>query len=204
MAEDKKTISMLLYRYDVPRINITYKNRKDLFRTFKKELRKHHLSIDEVAWADRDDGARSVIRNADDLFGAVANSNETRMYCRPRDGYCLFTPPNSDDEGEIESTQPAGETKRISIKLYRDNIPRITITYKDKKDLFKQFQKKIEQLSLPPGEVYWADWWEDELYLIETADDLLKGVQSNNNIMKMYYLRKADDNGLRCHSSDED
>ncbi|EYC17705.1 hypothetical protein Y032_0030g2225 [Ancylostoma ceylanicum] len=215
MAEDKKTITILLHRYDVPLINITYKNRKDLFRTFKKELKKHHLSIGEVSWADVDDGARSSIRNDDDLLGAVANSNLVRMYGRPKDGHRLFTPPNSDEEEEeendaversrstckkaYEATKSAEDTKRISIKLYRNNLLRITITYKGKKDLFNKFQQKLKKHRLPNGEIYWGDWWENERILIRNADDLF-GFVKDDFIVKMYYRRTKDNEPLACCS----
>ncbi|EYC17706.1 hypothetical protein Y032_0030g2226 [Ancylostoma ceylanicum] len=218
--EDRKTITILLYRYDVPLINITYRNRKDLFRTFKRELRKHQLPIGEVSWADYENGDRSVIRNADDLFGAVSHCNSVKMYCRPKNAdNPFFTPSNSDDDegrGEeiedgatstckkpFESANSAGEAKTATIKLYRDNLPRITISYKGKKDLFKKFQKKLKKLNLPAGEVYWGDVWEDERVLIENADDLF-GFVKDDYIVKMYYRRTSDNELLACCSSVED
>ncbi|KAL6729585.1 hypothetical protein Aduo_000628 [Ancylostoma duodenale] len=214
MAEEKNIIIML-YRYDVPRINIFYKDRKDLFRTFKKELKKHHLSIGEVSWGDYDNWDRSVIRNADDLFGAVAGGSVARMYCRPKDGHLLFTPSNSDDDEEMdcacgtscrktfEAAKSTEKTNRASMKLIRDNLPRIILNYKDKKDLFKQFQEKIKALNLPKGEVYWGDVWEDERIVIENADDLFEFVE-NNTIVKMYYRRTDHKKLLARCSSDED
>lgn len=205
MTEEKKTVTIQIYRYDVPRINITYKNRKDLFKSFVKELKKHHLSIGEVSWADYDNGDRSVIRNANDLFGAVADCNSVKMYCRPTGDTLLFTPPNSDDDEDEPGTLPTSsdETKTASIKLFRDNLPRITITYRSKKDLFRKFQKKIEELNLPTGEVYFFDYYDGERSVVKNADDLFEAVE-NNAIVKLYYRRTGGNELLTCCSSDED
>ncbi|KAL6729584.1 hypothetical protein Aduo_000627 [Ancylostoma duodenale] len=217
MSGDNKTITIMLFRYDVPRVNITYKDKKDLFRTFKEELRKHRLSIGEVSWAEYDNTGfvRGAIRNADDLLEAVGNGDEVRIYCRPKDE-SLFTPPNSDDDGEIGekndlkkiATKSPEETKRVSLKLYRDNPPRITITYNDKKDLFKQFQKKIRGLNLPPGEVYSVDYHGNDRNIVGNADDLMRAVENNkraeSSTMKMYYRREGKNGLLSYQSSDED
>ncbi|KAL6730072.1 hypothetical protein Aduo_001068 [Ancylostoma duodenale] len=95
------------------------------------------------------------------------------------------------------------EKKTATIKLYRDNVPRITITYKNKKDLFKQFQKKISQLNFPIDEIYWADW-DNDRSLVKTADDLFAAVE-NNSTVRMYVHSKADSHNIvSCSSSDEE
>ncbi|EYC17667.1 hypothetical protein Y032_0030g2203 [Ancylostoma ceylanicum] len=96
----------------------------------------------------------------------------------------------------------AEETKTATIKLYRDKVPRITITYKDKKDLFKQFQEKIRELDFPVGELYWGDW-DNDRSAVKTADDLFGAVQ-NCNPVRMFYSPPGDDELLTCPSSDDD
>ncbi|KAK6728033.1 hypothetical protein RB195_005595 [Necator americanus] len=96
----------------------------------------------------------------------------------------------------------AEEKKTATIKIYRDNVPRITISYKNKKDLFKTFQKKLKELDLPPGEIYFADW-DNERSIIKTADDLFGAVESNPN-SKMYYRTFENKEPFTCLSSDED
>ncbi|RCN27691.1 hypothetical protein ANCCAN_26574 [Ancylostoma caninum] len=81
------------------------------------------------------------------------------------------------------------EKKTATIKLYRDNVPRITISYKNKKDLFKQFQKKIGRLNLSDNEVYWADW-DNDRSVVKTADDLFAAVE-NNSTVKMFVRTEA-------------
>ncbi|EYC17697.1 hypothetical protein Y032_0030g2220 [Ancylostoma ceylanicum] len=96
----------------------------------------------------------------------------------------------------------AEETKTATIKLYRDKVPRITIIYKDKKDLFKQFQKKIKELDIPIGELYWGDW-DNDRSVVRTADDLFGAVE-NCNPVKMFYRTDGDTDILICPSSDDD
>ncbi|EPB67299.1 hypothetical protein ANCCEY_13613 [Ancylostoma ceylanicum] len=73
------------------------------------------------------------------------------------------------------------EKKTATIKLYRDNVPRITITYKNKKDLFKQFQKKISEMNLSNDAIYWSDW-DNDRSLVKTADDLFAAVENNSTV----------------------
>ncbi|KAL6729583.1 hypothetical protein Aduo_000626 [Ancylostoma duodenale] len=94
------------------------------------------------------------------------------------------------------------ETKTATIKLYRDNVPRITITYKDKKDLFKQFQKKVKELDLPIKELYWTDW-DNDRSAVKTADDLFGALENNCNV-RMYYSASGDDGLFTCPCSDDD
>ncbi|KAL6730067.1 hypothetical protein Aduo_001063 [Ancylostoma duodenale] len=97
------------------------------------------------------------------------------------------------------------EKKTATIKLYRDNVPRITITYKNKKDLFKQFQKKINQMNLSDNEIYWADW-DNDRSVVKTADDLFAAVE-NNSVVKMFVRTEAnnrENDVISCPSSDEE
>ncbi|EYC00828.1 hypothetical protein Y032_0112g283 [Ancylostoma ceylanicum] len=95
------------------------------------------------------------------------------------------------------------EKKTATIKLYRDNVPRITITYKNKKDLFKQFQKKISEMNLSNDAIYWSDW-DNDRSLVKTADDLFAAVE-NNSTVKMYVHGKPNSqNVVSCPSSDEE
>ncbi|VDK83024.1 unnamed protein product, partial [Cylicostephanus goldi] len=96
----------------------------------------------------------------------------------------------------------AEEKKTATIKLYRDNVPRITITYKNKKDLYKNFQKKLKQLNLDMGEVYWADWDNDRT-AIKGAEDLFAAVDNNTNV-RMFYRPKANKEVFTCPSCDDE
>ncbi|EYC17671.1 hypothetical protein Y032_0030g2205 [Ancylostoma ceylanicum] len=96
----------------------------------------------------------------------------------------------------------AEETKTATIKLYRDKVPRITIIYKDKKDLFTQFQKKIKELDFPIGAICWADW-DNDRYVVKNADDLY-GALEMCNPLRMFYRPPGDNDVLSFPSSDDD
>ncbi|EYC00837.1 hypothetical protein Y032_0112g289 [Ancylostoma ceylanicum] len=97
------------------------------------------------------------------------------------------------------------EKKTATIKLYRDNVPRITITYKGKKDLFRKFQKKISEMDLSNDEIYWADW-DNDRSVVKTADDLFAAVE-NNSTVRMYVRTDANSREkevISCPSSDDE
>ncbi|ETN70399.1 hypothetical protein RB195_007972 [Necator americanus] len=94
------------------------------------------------------------------------------------------------------------EKKTATIKIHRDSVPRIIITYKNKKDLFKTFQKKLKELNLPISEVYFVDWDNDSI-MIRTADDLFAAV-NNNLSVRMYYYTTDDKEPFTSLSSGED
>ncbi|KAL6730092.1 hypothetical protein Aduo_001088 [Ancylostoma duodenale] len=81
----------------------------------------------------------------------------------------------------VISSSPARE-KTVSFKIFCKDVPRFSVTYKDKKDMFKDertwkllqnlyesFKKKVAELNLKNGTIYWID---DDSDLIETAEDL--------------------------------
>ncbi|VDL70971.1 unnamed protein product [Nippostrongylus brasiliensis] len=71
----------------------------------------------------------------------------------------------------------SSEPKTVTFKIHLQEIPRITITYKDKDDLFKQFKKKVEKFGSPLKKVYWVD--EDtELTSMDNPDIVKKAAES--------------------------
>ncbi|VDL77674.1 unnamed protein product [Nippostrongylus brasiliensis] len=71
----------------------------------------------------------------------------------------------------------SSEPKTVTFKLHLQEIPHITITYKDKDDLFKQFKKKMEKFGSPLKKIYWID--EDaELTTMDNPDIVQKAAQS--------------------------
>ncbi|KAK6727141.1 hypothetical protein RB195_005067 [Necator americanus] len=85
------------------------------------------------------------------------------------------------------------EEKTVTIKLYCSNEPRMVISYKDKKDLFEQYQKKMKRLGIPTDDVYWADWDSDR-YKVRTASDLLRAVE-HCTPTKLHIPGNYDDDG---------
>ncbi|CAJ0593622.1 unnamed protein product [Cylicocyclus nassatus] len=73
MAEEEHTATFKIF-FEVPRFTITYKNKKDLFKTFQKKLKQLNLNADGIMWADWD-GDRFVLKSPEDLVGAVGHYN---------------------------------------------------------------------------------------------------------------------------------
>ncbi|KIH49014.1 hypothetical protein ANCDUO_20912, partial [Ancylostoma duodenale] len=95
-------------------------------------------------------------------------------------------------------TPANNEEKTVSFKVFRDNVPRFSITYKDKKDLYESFKKKISELDFQVGNIYWVDFDGDQS-LITNADDLFTASKDNCTV-KLF--ARADDDVISC-SDDE-
>ncbi|VDM56441.1 unnamed protein product [Angiostrongylus costaricensis] len=54
-------------------------------------------------------------------------------------------------------TELNSEPKAAHFKVYRESTQRFAIEYKEKDDLYQSFQKKIDELSIPPLAVYSID-----------------------------------------------
>ncbi|EYC42681.1 hypothetical protein Y032_0522g2903 [Ancylostoma ceylanicum] len=93
---------------------------------------------------------------------------------------------------------PSTDEKTVSFKVFRDNVPRFSITYKDKKDLYESFKKKIAELDFEVGNIYWIDFDGDQS-LIENADDLFTASKDNCTV-KLF--ARVDDDVISC-SDDE-
>ncbi|KAL6730081.1 hypothetical protein Aduo_001077 [Ancylostoma duodenale] len=87
------------------------------------------------------------------------------------------------------SSSPARE-KTVSFKIFREDVPRFSVTYKDKKDLYESFKKKITELNLKNGTIYWIDDDSDPC-LIESADDLFAASKDDPTVK--LFARAADD-----------
>ncbi|KAL6730071.1 hypothetical protein Aduo_001067 [Ancylostoma duodenale] len=76
------------------------------------------------------------------------------------------------------------ERKTVTIKLKRERTPEMTIRYKDKKDLFEQFQKNLKRFGFPTDEVYWYDW-ENVHTRMRTSEDVYIAVK-DDGFAKMF------------------
>uniref|UniRef100_A0A0K0CZI9 PB1 domain-containing protein n=1 Tax=Angiostrongylus cantonensis TaxID=6313 RepID=A0A0K0CZI9_ANGCA len=77
-------------------------------------------------------------------------------------------------------TEPNSEPKSAHFKVYRESTQRFTIEYKEKDDLYRSFQKNIEELSIPPLGVYLIDNNGDSIQ-IGDADTLFGIVKDSPN-----------------------
>ncbi|EYC00825.1 hypothetical protein Y032_0112g280 [Ancylostoma ceylanicum] len=94
------------------------------------------------------------------------------------------------------------EEKTVTIKFYTDDAPQMTIKYKDKKELFKKFQKKLKKFDFPTDELYWYDW-ENVHLRIRNADDLYIAVRESD-FAKMFARDPRNRKTFPSFSSDED
>ncbi|ETN85753.1 hypothetical protein NECAME_06267 [Necator americanus] len=98
------------------------------------------------------------------------------------------------------ASNPSTEEKTVSFKIFRDNVPRFSITYKDKKDLYESFQKKISELDFDVGSIYWVDFDGDQ-GVIENADDLFTASKDNPTV-KLF--ARSDNDVISCSESDDE
>ncbi|EYC17708.1 hypothetical protein Y032_0030g2228 [Ancylostoma ceylanicum] len=73
------------------------------------------------------------------------------------------------------------EESLATIKLYPYYYtePRLTITFKDKEELYRKFQKKIQELDIPADRIYRVDRDRDRCW-IDNPIALLEAVESEN------------------------
>ncbi|KAL6730080.1 hypothetical protein Aduo_001076 [Ancylostoma duodenale] len=90
-------------------------------------------------------------------------------------------------------TSSSVEERTVSFKIFREDVPRFSITCRDKKDLYQSFKKKIAELNLRNGTVYWIDDDSDP-YLIENADDLFAASKEDSTV-KLFARVGADVSG---------
>ncbi|EYC17707.1 hypothetical protein Y032_0030g2227 [Ancylostoma ceylanicum] len=97
----------------------------------------------------------------------------------------------------------AEEEKTVTMKIYRDRTPKFEVSYENKKDLYKTFQKKLKELNLPISELYWGESRSGIRSKINNADDLLAAVQ-HCAAVSIYYRTDSDDDLAICSSQEED
>ncbi|KAK6727144.1 hypothetical protein RB195_005070 [Necator americanus] len=118
MPEDEKIVSIPLYLEEVPRLNISYKDKYELFKKFQKKLKKLDFPTDELYWYDWEN-VHLRIRNADDVLLAVEESGFAKMFARDprnRDTFPSFSSDDDDDGKEMEEERKKEE---IPIKTER-------------------------------------------------------------------------------------
>ncbi|VDL70969.1 unnamed protein product [Nippostrongylus brasiliensis] len=91
----------------------------------------------------------------------------------------------------------SSEPKSVTFKLYLEETPRITITYKDEDDLFKQFNKAMEEFGAALHDTYWVDDDQD-LATMSTPKIVHKAAQSQ--FRSSIYIRdgRSSDNDGCC------
>ncbi|EYC00829.1 hypothetical protein Y032_0112g284 [Ancylostoma ceylanicum] len=93
------------------------------------------------------------------------------------------------------------EKKVVTIKLKRERTPEMIIRYKDKKDLFKQFQKNLKRFDFPTDEVYWYDW-ENVHTRMRTPEDVYIAVK-DSGFAKMFVRDPHNRETFPSFSSDD-
>ncbi|VDM78381.1 unnamed protein product [Strongylus vulgaris] len=93
---------------NVATIQISYKNKDDLFKQYKKWIKSLNLPSNEVYWCDSE-GDHTGIRNADDLLGAAHNFLCVKLFT-PLDEKCDSA--SSSDYSEIESDRGRSREKK--------------------------------------------------------------------------------------------
>ncbi|KAL6729572.1 hypothetical protein Aduo_000616 [Ancylostoma duodenale] len=63
------------------------------------------------------------------------------------------------------------EDQTVTIRLYSTDVPRLCITYKDKNELYREFQKQLKKLNVSADSVYFLDNDIDR-HWIRSADTL--------------------------------
>ncbi|KAL6729586.1 hypothetical protein Aduo_000629 [Ancylostoma duodenale] len=112
MAEEEKTVTLKIYRDRVPQLEVSYENKKDLYKTFQKKLKELNLPITELYWAEVQSGIRSKLKNADDLFTAVQHCAAVSLYYRTAsDDDLVICSSNDEDEEENEKDDDAKKKK---------------------------------------------------------------------------------------------
>ncbi|KAL6730074.1 hypothetical protein Aduo_001070 [Ancylostoma duodenale] len=94
------------------------------------------------------------------------------------------------------------EEKTVTIKLYREAVPRMSIKYKGKKELFKKFQKNLKKYDFPTDELYWYDW-ENVHLRIRNADDLYTALK-DDGFAKMFARDPRNGETFPSFSSDDE
>ncbi|CAJ0594527.1 unnamed protein product [Cylicocyclus nassatus] len=93
---------------------------------------------------------------------------------------------------------PTTDERTVTFKIFRDTVPRFTITYKDKKDLYDAFKKKISELDFNVGSIYYVDFDGDQS-IISNADELYNASRGNDTVK---LLARVDDDDVICCSDD--
>ncbi|VDL71461.1 unnamed protein product [Nippostrongylus brasiliensis] len=76
-----QTVTFKLHLEHPPRINVTYKDKRDLFEQFKKNAEKFGFPLRNIFWID-DDGEPTRVNNADALLLAANSYGSHRLYVR--------------------------------------------------------------------------------------------------------------------------
>ncbi|VDK59565.1 unnamed protein product [Cylicostephanus goldi] len=98
MSDTQKTAIISLH-FNVPdKLNVSYKNKNDLWKSYKKWIRSLNLPSNEVYFCDRE-GYHTGIRNADDLFEAVQQPGYVKLFTPGKEREI-----STDSESEIASS----------------------------------------------------------------------------------------------------
>ncbi|CAJ0593607.1 unnamed protein product [Cylicocyclus nassatus] len=209
---EERTILIKVY-FEIPRFTIIYKNKEDLFNAFQKKLKEFNLDIDDVTWADWE-GDRSLVNTPNDVLAAAEAYTEScvKLFHRTSHYHKTAVCSSSDEQKKkqaktkklcAETEGNEVEERTAAFKIFFE-VPRFTLTFRNKKDLFEAFQKKLKKLNLDVDDVSWADWNGDRS-LIETPDDLFGAVELYSGVgLKIFYPTIPPDLKAVCSSSDEE
>lgn len=73
------------------------------------------------------------------------------------------------------------DLKIVTFKLYVDEMPRVIIPYKDKRDLFKQFKQKTRAIGISPSDIYEVGETSNPIHL-RNADVLYDEVKRRGHL----------------------
>lgn len=127
MDEEAKTVTFKIYRDCVPGFQVTYENKKDLYRTLQKKLKELKQPITRLYWSEYDCGIRNEIKNADDLLAAVQHCAAVRVYYRTTDDdedYACSSSDADEQESGVKDDEKKGCRTRSSSPTCRRHRPR--------------------------------------------------------------------------------
>ncbi|KAL6730075.1 hypothetical protein Aduo_001071 [Ancylostoma duodenale] len=79
MNDEKTVVFQIHCDARIPQLNVSYKNKHELFDAYKKWIKGLNLPSNEVYWCDCS-GDHMGIRNSDDLLGAVHNNQLVKLF----------------------------------------------------------------------------------------------------------------------------
>ncbi|XGW19145.1 hypothetical protein V3C99_003177, partial [Haemonchus contortus] len=91
--------------------------------------------------------------------------------------------------------------KTVTLKLFMNRTPRITITFKDKDDLFEKLKSKAQELGIPDETVFWI-YMDGEPVKLNSADTLINAA-NESSLLRLYACDASDDDEISCSSCDE-
>ncbi|EYC00823.1 hypothetical protein Y032_0112g278 [Ancylostoma ceylanicum] len=115
MAEEKTVVFQIHRDSRIPQLNVSYRNKHELFAAYKEWIKGLNLPSNEVYWCDCP-GDHMGIRNADDLLGAVQGDRLIKLFTPYAEEDMFF----SSDSEEDTSCRGRGKEKKRTTNSRRN------------------------------------------------------------------------------------